>query len=90
MESRQHLKTDTIPVASDKALVNLQPHPSVSLTTMTSSIPRNVVDNTSLVSPENSSCKHEDIDKQEASFVLPDLNLPVDEDLSLISTHGLS
>ncbi|KAF7814464.1 uncharacterized protein G2W53_028433 [Senna tora] len=53
-------------------------------------------DNTKHVPSANasssSSSKAQVIHKQEASssFMLPDLNLPVDEDLASISIHGLS
>ncbi|XP_028779220.1 uncharacterized protein LOC114735673 [Neltuma alba] len=93
-ESRQHLKHDTNPGASDRAMVD-QPQPMdtqchTSHSVSPTSVPRVVVDNTSCVSPANDSSELQEINKQEASFVLPDLNLPVDEDVSPISTHGLS
>ncbi|KAI9076011.1 hypothetical protein K1719_042027 [Acacia pycnantha] len=92
-ESRQHLKTETTLVASDKAIVDLpglvdmQCHASHSVSP--ASVPRIVVDNVVPVPPANDCYKPQEIVKQEASFELPDLNLPVDEELSPISTHSL-
>ncbi|XP_054782929.1 uncharacterized protein LOC129290233 [Prosopis cineraria] len=97
MESRQNLKAaTTTPVRSDKAMVNqpqledTQSHPSHLISP---GVPRVVADNNapSVPSANDESCKPQEIDKQEASFLLPDLNLPMDEDLSpIFSTHGLS
>ncbi|KAK4267625.1 hypothetical protein QN277_024378 [Acacia crassicarpa] len=92
-ESRQHLKTETALVASDKSMVDLpglvdmQCHASHSVSP--ASVPRIVVDNVVPVPPAKDSYKPQEIVKQEASFELPDLNLPVDEHLSPLPTNGL-
>lgn len=43
-----------------------------------------------VVDDVNASSKAQEIGDQEASFILPDLNLPVDGDLSSNCIHGLS
>ncbi|KAI4355795.1 hypothetical protein L6164_004535 [Bauhinia variegata] len=79
-ESRQTFKRSKTCVTSEKAiigqlqLVEAQCHPS-----SYSVVPD---DSSSLVCQANASCKaqEEEISNQEASFWLPDLNLPVEED----------
>lgn len=46
-----------------------------------------VLDHDSLVYAANASSKAQEIGNQESTFILPDLNLPVEEDFSINAMH---
>lgn len=90
--SRQNSKTaTTTSEVSGKAvldppqLLEAQCHPSNSVSPET--ITHKVLDDDSPVCAANASSKPQEIGNQESIFVLPDLNLPIDEDLSSNATH---
>ncbi|XP_020204389.1 uncharacterized protein LOC109789769 [Cajanus cajan] len=59
-------------------------HPSNSVS------PKTVTHDDSLVHAPNASPKAQDICNQDSTFVLPDLNLPVEEDVSANACHALN
>ncbi|XP_061339328.1 uncharacterized protein LOC133286009 [Gastrolobium bilobum] len=91
MESLQNSKTATTSELSGKAVygpsqfVDAGCHPSTPISPKT--VTHKVLDDNSLVYAANASPKAQEIDNQESKFVLPDLNLPVDEDFRSNAMH---
>lgn len=92
-ESRQNSKTGTTTFeVSGKAVLEppqfleAQSHPSNSVSPKTT-VTDKVLDGDSPVCAANASSKPQEISNQESIFVLPDLNLPIEEDLSSKANH---
>ncbi|OIW03876.1 hypothetical protein TanjilG_30152 [Lupinus angustifolius] len=92
LESRQNSKSATTTFeVSGKAVLDpskfpeAQCHPSSSLSSNTGT--HTVLDDDSPVSAANASYKPQDIQNNESTFVLPDLNLPVEDNLSSNAMH---
>ncbi|XP_020966353.1 uncharacterized protein LOC107619242 isoform X1 [Arachis ipaensis] len=81
LESQRNSEPTKICEESKKGVVDLpQCHPSTSLSPKT--VTHKVIDGHSYVCPLNSRSKSQEMSKKESTLVLPDLNLPVDVDLS--------
>ncbi|XP_057724951.1 uncharacterized protein LOC130940736 [Arachis stenosperma] len=81
LESQRNSEPTKICEEFKKGVVDLpQCHPSTSLSPKT--VTHKVIDGHSYVCPLNSCSKSQEMSKKESTLVLPDLNLPVDVDLS--------
>ncbi|KAJ1396753.1 hypothetical protein SESBI_32357 [Sesbania bispinosa] len=91
LESQQNSNAATASELSGKIacgpsqFVEAECHPSNSISPKT--VTHNVLDDNSPVYAAIASAKAREIGNQESTFVLPDLNLPVDEDFSSTAMH---